>query len=291
MNAAAWQQRFEEYQQRKVDEALAAELPRYVTAFKGPRGEREAVGSEWTKALFDGDFLVSPVTGDTLPGCSLVLVRSRAGNTVAANPSTLGGGETDAHLVYEGLSRVAADAVLAGAKTVRGAAVIFSVWHPELVRLRVALGKSRHPIQVVATERGLALDQELLFNLPSLRVILLTGATGAARMQTALAERPWVETCVLHSSDDLAGGFARLRAGGVDRLSCVGGRTLALQLLDLGLVQDLYLTTGTSLGGAPDTPVAHPSIGTVVVRKRGTGVEEGVLFEHLDIAPQLTNWR
>jgi riboflavin biosynthesis pyrimidine reductase len=122
-------------------------------------------------------------------------------------------------------------------------------------------------------------------------VILLTPAAGAERMRAALAERPWVETCVLKSSDDLAGGFACLRAGGIDRLSCVGGRTLALQLLDRGLVQDLYLTTGTSRGGSPDTPIAHPSISTVVVRKRGTGAEEGVIFEHLEIAPELTNRR
>src|SRR3712207_8639295 len=53
------------------------------------------------------------------------------------------GGATDKHVIYEGLSRVAADAVLAGAGTVRGAQLIFSVWHPELVALRSGVGLPR----------------------------------------------------------------------------------------------------------------------------------------------------
>jgi len=43
---------------------------------------------------------------------------------------SLGGGATDDHVVFEGLSRVAADAVLAGARTVHGGNNVFSVWHP-----------------------------------------------------------------------------------------------------------------------------------------------------------------
>ena len=61
---------------------------------------------------------------------SLVFVQSNDGNTERRirNPSE---GPTDKHLIYEGLSRVAADAVLAGARTVHAGA-FFSVWHPEL---------------------------------------------------------------------------------------------------------------------------------------------------------------
>ena len=45
----------------------------------------------------------------------------------ARNPQTLGGGETDKHLIYEGLARVSADAVLAGSSTVRGGRGLFRV--------------------------------------------------------------------------------------------------------------------------------------------------------------------
>jgi hypothetical protein len=47
------------------------------------------------------------------------------------------------HLIYEGLSRVAADAVLAGAAD-SDRQVLFSVWRPELVALRETLGLPRH---------------------------------------------------------------------------------------------------------------------------------------------------
>jgi Pyrimidine reductase, riboflavin biosynthesis len=54
---------------------------------------------------------------------------------------------------------------------------------------------------------------------------------------------------------DLPNAFRRLRAMGISRISCIGGRTLARQLIDAQLVQDLYLTTGTKVAGEPNTPL------------------------------------
>jgi hypothetical protein len=65
---------------------------------------------------------------------------SANGNTVAEDPASLGGGATDHHVIYEGLSRVGADAVLVGARTVHGGDTIFSVWHPDMVNLRTRGG-------------------------------------------------------------------------------------------------------------------------------------------------------
>ena len=57
------------------------------------------------------------------------------------------------------------------------------------------------------------------------------------------------------------------------------------QLLDAGLVQDVYLTTGTKAGGEPGTPLSdQPLHGREVVRKNGTGADAGVLFQHIVIA-------
>jgi riboflavin biosynthesis pyrimidine reductase len=71
----------------------------------------------------------------------------------------------------------------------------------------------------------------------------------------------------------------------IERLSCIGGRTLAGQLLDDGLVQDVYLTTGTKEGGEPGTPLYDkPLQGREVVRKRGTGPDAGVVFEHVTLS-------
>jgi riboflavin biosynthesis pyrimidine reductase len=211
-----------------------------------------------------------------------VFVQSLDGNTGAKNPATLGGGELDKHLIYEGLSRVAADAVLSGAETIRSADLVFSVWHPELVSLRAALGLPRHPVQIVATLRGLPLEAGLMFNVPEIPVVVLTEQECQARMSEALRARPWITTVVMRSADDLPGAFRELRRRGIGRVSCIGGRTLARQLIDSGLVQDLYLTTAAKKGGEPNTPIYPRALpARVVVKKEGTGADAGVTFEHL----------
>jgi hypothetical protein len=85
------------------------------------------------------------------PAITLVLVESGDGNTDADNPEDLGGGATDKHLLYEELSRAAADTVLAGTTRAIGRSAFFCVWHPEIVALRHELGLSRPPAQVVVT--------------------------------------------------------------------------------------------------------------------------------------------
>src|SRR6185295_18839222 len=134
-------------------------------------------GNAWSRSFFDGAFYLSTAApARDVPAASLVFVQSREGNTVAKNPSALGGGEADKHLIYEGLSRVAADAVLGGHATLRDGDLMLSIWHPELVALRTELGLPRHPIQIVATLHGVDLDNGLMFNLPELRVMLVTVA-------------------------------------------------------------------------------------------------------------------
>ena len=279
--ADRWRARYEAFVSKKVDEANAAHLPPYVTAVDhGPEGAI-AIGNAWSLRLFDGPFYISGPHDPRRPSCSLVFVQSADGNTVAPDPASLGGGDTDKHLIYEGLSRVAADAVLAGAGTVRGGHLIFSVWHRALVELRQSFGLARHPRQVVATLRGLDVDGMLLFNVPEIPVIVLTIASAADTMRTALAARPWVTPVVMESRTELGSAFQHLRSMGMQRVSCVGGRQLAGQLLDARLVDDVYLTTSPTPGGEPDTPLYRaPLPGRVVLRKHGTAAESGVVFEH-----------
>ena len=275
----SWQERFDEFVTRKQQDAEAAALPPYVTEAEHHDAGLLAIGNAWSKLLFDGDFYLSRPPDPGRAACNLVFVQSRDGNTGAKDPSTLGGGDTDKHLIYEGLSRVAADAVLAGAETIRRGEIILSVWHPELVRLRESIGKPRHPVQIVATLQGMDLERGLVFNLPQIRVILITVGSW---MRDRVAERPWIRTLVMDKPEDLPHAFEQLRELGITHVSAIGGRRIAAQLIDARLVQDVYLTTSPRDGGEPNTPMYPGSLeGAVVVRKRGTDGESGVTFEHI----------
>jgi 5-amino-6-(5-phosphoribosylamino)uracil reductase len=283
MDHENWRRRFADFVDGREREARDARIPPLRTEqdlSQRAGADLLAIGNSWTRQLFDGPFYASAPAVAGLPVTNLVFVQSRDGNTVATDPSTIGGGEADKHLVYEGLSRVAVDAVMAGAETVRSGGLVLSTWHPELVALRASLGLPRHPIQVVATRRGLNFDG-LLFNVPELRVMVVTVPFCADLMRTELAHRRWIESIVMPTAGDLRDAFRQMRQAGIQRISCIGGRTLATQLIDAHLVQDLYLTTSAKEGGEPDTPLYREALdGQLIVRKHGTGEDAGVVFEH-----------
>ena len=274
--------RFERLVVRKEAAARDAAIAAFITDADRPDAALVAMGNAWSRTMFDGPFYLSAALSLDLPATSLVFVQSRDGNTGATDPASLGGGEADKHLIYEGLSRVAADAVLAGAETVRSGNIVLSTWRPELVELRRSLGLPRHPIQIVATLRGLKLDDGLLFNVPELRVILLTLPACSELMRTQLADRPWVMPIAMPTPHELRFAFRQLRELGIQRISCIGGRTIAEQLIDAGLIQDVYLTTAPQPGGEPNTPFySKPLPAREVVRKHGSGQDTGVIFQHL----------
>lgn len=280
-----WSTLFNSYARRKTEDAEKAPIPGYATDLDLTGGrDLTPMGDAWSRERFGGPFFISSPPDDGLPATHLVFVRSRDGNTETRSPEELGGGTTDLHVVYEGLTRVAADAVLIGAGTLSRNSTVFSVWHPAHVAMRAALGKPRHPTQVVASENGLLpVSDALLFNVPAAPVIIITSDAGAARLASAVAARPWITVRTTGPRSDLRLHLRALAAAGFTRLSAIGGRHLATGLLDAHLVQELYLTTGTRTGGTPGTPYyigTSPPVLTPVLRKRGLGPETGVVFEH-----------
>jgi riboflavin biosynthesis pyrimidine reductase len=198
---------------------------------------------------------VSPPARPGLPGVTLVFVQSKDGNTGAADPSALGGGETDLHLIYEGLSRVAVDGVLAGSGTLCASKIVLSVWHPQLVALRAELGLPRHPAQIILSDVRLDLSREPFANIPDLPVFVMTTPRGHDRMRATFHERPWIKPVVMTPDAGIAGALREIAHDhAIRRISCVGGATPATTLIDAGVVSDLYLTTGATAGGEPDTP-------------------------------------
>jgi riboflavin biosynthesis pyrimidine reductase len=241
------------------------------------------VGNAWSREFFDGPFYVFD-TPPRAPAISLVFVQSHDGNTGAANPSDLGGGPTDKHLIYEGLSRVAADGVLAGASSIAHD-LLFTVHHPELVSLRLALGRPRHPAQMVLSNRGNIDLSSRMFQTPDVPVVILAGRTCERLVAPQLDGRPWIT--LIPIGESLAGALEIARRDhGIDRISAIGGAVTATHLVDAGLVQDIYLTTSAIDGGDPDTPwyvgPRRPALETIVQKREVTDTSP-LLFEHLAI--------
>lgn len=271
---------------RKTAEAAGARIAPLTTVSTSPAARGMAgIGNEWSRRLYDGEFHL-PAPPDHVPALTLVFVQSRTGNTATDRPGDLGGGDADRHLIYEGLSRVAADAVLAGARTARGAETLFSVWHPEMIALRQSLRLPRHPVQVVVSKDGhLDVDGTMLFNVPDAPVVLLAGRECLRKSRRWRWRRPWLSVLPLQAS--WAGTLARLRSeSGISRLSVVGGRAIASALVDAGVVQDLLLTTTSSDGGEPHTPYytgAHRPDMVTITEKTGLGSAGPIRVEHLAI--------
>ena len=274
--------RFERFVEQKTHEAATARIEPLATIFDRHGDERLlAVGNAWTRSHYGGDFgLVVAQRDET--AMSLVFVQSKEGNTGASDPEALGGGATDKHLIYEGLSRVAADAVLAGARTVHAGA-FFSVWHPELIALRRTLGLARHPAQIVISKQGRVDVDALLFDVPDVPAYLIAGAAGGSRLRTWLRERPWIRHIPL-DPDDLRPVIDRLRVeAGIRRISAIGGRFTATRLVDAGLVQDIYLTSSPRSAGEPGTPWYTGAIAPTLdlVTKKAWSDDSGeIVFEH-----------
>jgi len=274
--------RFNEYCRARERAATAAVLPPYRTITVDLQlGHFHAIGNAWSRALFDGDFYRASRKVD-IPVTNLVFVESRDGNTGADDPSTLGGGDTDKHLIYEGLSRVDADAVLAGATTARSEEMVFSVWHPELVKLRLERGHARHPAQVVVISRSsMHFETALMFQEPELPVFLVTTSDAATSLRLQVATRPWIAVIDGGQPLSMRTALRELKARGIETVSAIGGRRTARQLLREGLVHDLYLTTSPKSAGEPNTALLEsPLNAPAVVVKEGTGTEQGVRFVH-----------
>jgi riboflavin biosynthesis pyrimidine reductase len=275
--------RFDDYCRAKEHAAVSAALPPYKTAAIDLQlGMFRAIGNTWSRTLFDGDFYRSTYVNLDTPVTNLVIVESREGNTGADDPATLGGGQTDKHLIYEGLSRVDADAILAGATTARSDELIFSVWHPELVALRRDLGRTRHPSHVIVSSRSaLRIETALMFQVPEIPVYLVTTSDAASSLRLQVVRRPWIEVIDAGQPLSMRTALRELRSRGIETVSAIGGRTTARALLREYVVHDLYRTTSPKEGGEPHTPLLDaPLNAPAVVIKKGTGPEEGVRFVH-----------
>src|SRR5205814_8774831 len=122
--------------------------------------------------------------------------------------------------------------------------LFLSIWHPQLVTLRLDPGKPRHPAQVVVVSRStLHFETALIFQEPELLVYLVTPSDAAASLRLQVATRPWISVIDGGQPLSMRTALRELKSRGIETLSAIGGRTTARALLREGVISDLYLTT------------------------------------------------
>jgi riboflavin biosynthesis pyrimidine reductase len=139
-------------------------------------------------------------------------------------------------------------------------------------------------VQVVVTQSGyLRVEDGLMFNEPSLRVVVVTRTSTVDTLRDRIVSKPWIEVVDAGEPVSFERALRYLRDRGIEVMSCVGGRKTATALLRERLVSDIYLTTSPRAGGVPGTPYFDgPALPLDrVVLKEGRGTERGVTFEHL----------
>jgi len=148
--------------------------------------------------------------------------------------------------LFHGL-RSAVDAVLVGAGTVRTERYGRMIPDASSRALRAQRGLSEEPLACIVSGR-LALDGEIpLLGEPAARVVVLTAS--AASLPATAAEVGYVRT-VRDGHLDLADALGELGTRfGVRSVLCEGGPHLALQLLDAGLLDELFLSLSPLLAG------------------------------------------
>jgi riboflavin-specific deaminase-like protein len=177
----------------------------------------------------------------------------------AVEGSTRGmGGEADRAIFH--LLRTQADALMAGAGTVRRERYGRAVKSDELRARREAEGLAPEPLTVVVSASGVLPDDLPLLQAPGAPVAV---ATGAGHEITGVP----ADVTTLHTGDDLPVLLARLRdEHGVRSVLCEGGPTLNMHLLAAGLVDELFLSVDPVLVGGEDalTIVAGRPLGRPV---------------------------
>jgi 5-amino-6-(5-phosphoribosylamino)uracil reductase len=180
--------------------------------------------------------------------------------------------ETD-RAIFHNL-RTQADAVMAGAGTVRSEGYGPIVKNDQLREKRVREGLDPNPLAVIVSgSLHLPVDVPLLQD-PQSRVVILTHSRDELKGQRAMVDYLRSEG----GTFDLRPLMERLRSEyGIRSVLCEGGPTLNASLLPYGLVDELFLTIAPTLAGGMDalTIVAGAPLPQLVDLELVWALEEG----------------
>jgi riboflavin biosynthesis pyrimidine reductase len=197
-------------------------------------------------AGFGLDELPTPPQADR-PRVILNMVSTADGHATLDGRSGPLSGPADRALFHA--LRLAVDAVMAGAATVRVERYGRIVPDASRRQSRVARGLREEPLACIVSGR-LALEGEIpLLAEPAARVVILTPSSASLPAGAAAAEVDYIRAA-RDGQLDLAAALAELRARfDVHTLLCEGGPHLNAQLLGAGLVDELFLSLSPLLAG------------------------------------------
>ncbi len=179
------------------------------------------------------------------PYLALNMVSTLDGKAVVDGNTRTLGGEHDRALFHR--LRTQADAIMAGAGTVRIERYGKVVKSPELRALREREGLDPVPPMIVVSGR-LDLPEDLpLFADPEAKVLIATGAEH--KIEGAAADIEY-----LRVGDDLPLLMAKLRERGIRSILCEGGPTLNAHLFAASLVDELFLCISPQVAGGAGVP-------------------------------------
>ena len=211
------------------------------------------------------------------PHTTVVLAMSADGKIADFRraPARFGSKADKAHLEEQ---IAASDAVLFGAGTLRAYGTTLTVSHPTLLQHRMRGGKSAQPLHIVITHSA-NLNPELHFFQQPIRRWLLTTTAGALSWQGCEGKLPttagtppqelapkFEQILVFETPTgkiDILAALQHLAFLHITRLAILGGGELVASMLELDLIDELWLTVcPLILGGASaPTPVEGEGFG------------------------------
>jgi len=186
------------------------------------------------------------------PHTTVVLAMSADGKIadVRREPARFGSRADKAHLEKQ---IAASDAVLFGAGTLRAYGTTLTVSHPTLLEHRIRGGKPPQPVHIVITHSA-NLNPEINFFKQPVKRWLLTTTAGAISWQGCPQFEQILVFETLTGKIDTFAALQHLATLDITRLVVLGGGELVASLLELNLIDELWLTVCPLILGGTTAP-------------------------------------
>ncbi len=186
------------------------------------------------------------------PHTTVVLAMSADGKIADFRraPARFGSKADKAHLEKQ---IAASDAVLFGAGTLRAYGTTLTVSHPTLLQHRTQKGKPAQPVHIVITQSA-NLNPEIHFFQQQIRRWLLTTTAGAFSWQ---GRSEFEQILVFETQTgkiDTHAALQQLVFLHITRLAVLGGGELVASMLELDLIDELWLTVCPLILGGVSAP-------------------------------------